>query len=86
MLESNPKQPVSRGGIPQHTRESFQDAEKGLVARGPRFNDLIETTKGTITTLVQVPWFTETLMKSVPKHRLEAFKSLPDIILASPKI
>ena len=86
MLDSNLKQPVSRGGIPEKLRESFQNAEKRFVARGPRFNDLIGTAKGTITSLAQVSTFTDTLVKSVPKHRLEAFKSLPEIVLASPNV
>jgi len=86
MLDSNLKQPVSRGGIPQQIRESFQNAEKRFVPRGPRFNDLIETTKGTITSLAQVSTFTDTLVKSVPNHSLEAFKSLLEIVLASPNV
>jgi len=84
-LGTSLKQPSSRGGIPQHTREPFQDAKKGFGSRGLLIHDLIETTNETIISLAQITRFTNALVESVPKHRREAFESLPEKVRVSPK-
>ena len=80
MLGAIPKQLVSRGGIPGHTREAFRAAGEELGGRGLRSPDIVEILKKTISTLRPVSIYINALDESTEKHRRELLQSPREIV------
>ena len=83
MLGAILKQLVSRGEIPEHIREAFQNAKKEFGGRGLRIPDLVEIMKEAFTALPRVFICVDALDESTPKHRRELLESLREIIRVS---
>ena len=83
MLGAMLKQLVSRGGIPEHIREAFQQAKKKFGGQNLLLPEMVDILKKTITSLPQVFICIDALDESPPKHRRELLESLREIIRAS---
>ena len=83
MLGAILKQLVSRGEIPEHIRQTFQEAKKEFGGRGLRLPDLMEIMKKVVTTLPRVFICIDALDESTPKHRRELLGSLREIVRVS---
>ena len=84
MLGAMLKQLASRGGIPEHTRNAFQEAKKEFGGRGLQLPDMVDTLKKTITSLPRLFICIDALDECTPKHRREFLESLREIVRASP--
>ena len=84
MLGAILKQLASRGGIPEHIRESFHKAKKEFGGRGLRLPDLVRLLRKTIASLERVFICVDALDESAPKYRRELLESLREIIRVSP--
>jgi len=83
MLGAILKQLVSRGGIPEHIRQTFQEAKKEFGGRGLRLPDLMEIMKKGIAALLRVFICIDALDASMPKNRHELLESLREIVRVS---
>jgi len=83
MLGAILKQLFRGGGIPEHIREAFEKAKRGLGGRGLRLPDLVEILRRTIATLEGVFICIDALDESAPKHRRELLESLREIVQMS---
>ena len=83
MLGAILKQLVSRGRIPEHIRQAFQEDRKGFGGRCLRISDLVEITKKAVAALQRVFICIDGLDESTPKHRRELLESLREIIRVS---
>ena len=86
MLGAILKQLVSRGGIPEHIRETYQKAKNELGRRGLRLPDMVEILKKTIPPLQRIFVCIDALDELAPKHRQEFLKSLQEIVRVSPNM
>jgi len=77
------KQLASRGGIPVHTREAFQEAKKGFGGRGLLLPEMVDILKKTITSLPRLFICIDGLDECAPKHRRELLESLQQIVQVS---
>ena len=84
MLGAMLKQLASRGGIPEHTREAFQEAKKEFGGRGLRLPDMVDVLKKAITSLPRLFICIDALDECAPKHRRELMESLRQIVRISP--
>ena len=78
------KQLASRGGIPEHTREAFQETRKKFGGRGLLLPDMLDILKKTIKSLPRLFICIDALDECTPKHRRELIESLRQIIRVSP--
>ena len=83
MLGAVLKQLISRGGIPEHIRETFKEAKKKFGGQSLLLPDMVDILKKTITSLPRVFICIDALDESPPKHRRELLESLREIIRAS---
>ena len=78
------KQLASRGGIPENTREAFQNAKKEFGGRGLLLPDMVDMLKKTITSLPRLFICIDALDECTQKHRRELLESLRQIVRGSP--
>ena len=86
MLGAILKQLVSKGGIPEHIREAFQEAKQEFGGRGLRLPEMVGIMRKTIRSLVRVFICIDALDECASKHRLELFGSLREIVQVSPNV
>jgi len=84
MLGAMLKQLAIRGGIPEHTREAFQEAKKEFGGRGLRLPDMVDALKKAISSLPRLFICIDALDECAPKHRRELIESLRLIVRVSP--
>jgi len=84
MLGAILKQLVSRGGIPWHIREAFQNAKNEFGGRGLLLPDMVDMLKKTITSLPRVFICIDALDESTAKSRRELLEAMREIIRVSP--
>jgi len=86
MLGAILRQLVSRGGIPEHIRDTFQNAKQEFGGRRLRLPDMIEILKKTIIPLQRIFVCIDALDESAPEHRRELLESLQEIVRVSPNM
>ena len=79
------KQLVSRGDIPKHVREAFQEGKKEIGGRGLGLADLMRMLRITIASLPQVFICIDALDEWLPKELPELLKSLRYIVQECPR-
>jgi len=84
MLGAILKQLVSRGGIPWHIREAFQNAKNEFGGRGLLLPDMVDMLKKTITSLPRVFVCIDALDESTAKNRRELLEAMREIVRVSP--
>ena len=84
MLGAILKQLVSRGGIPEHTREAFQKAKKEFGGRCLQLPRMVDMLKETIALLSRPFICIDALDECAPKNRRELLVSLRGVIRVSP--
>ena len=86
MLGAMLKQLASRGGIPERTREAFQEAKKQFGGQGLQLPDMVTALKKTITSPLWLFICIDALDECTPKHRQELIESLREIARVSPRV
>ena len=77
------KQLVVRGEVLGGVREAFQKAKEEVGGRGLRLPDMVQMSRRAIAALPQVFICIDALDECIPKHLLELFGSLKDILQES---
>jgi len=84
MLGAMLKQLANREGIPEHTREAFQEAKTEFGGRGLLLPDMVDILNKTITSLPRLFICIDALDECTAKHRRELLESLRRIVRVSP--
>ena len=77
------KQIVVRGEVLECVKKAFKKAKKEVGGRGLRLPDMVQMLKRVVATLPRVFICIDALDECLPKHLLELFRSLKDILQES---
>jgi len=77
------KQLVVRGEVLEHVQKAFQKAKEEVGGRGLRLPDMVQMLKQAVATIPRVFICIDALDECFPKHLLELFTSLRDILQGS---
>ena len=80
------KQLISRGGVPGHIREAFNEAKEEFSGRGLRLPNMVAILKKTTASLQQIFVCVDALDELAPGHRRGLLGSQQEIVRVSPNI